>query len=193
MDDPDTAVEPPYPGEMGPQSIKISVLRAVSSHIKWYYQRQNDEPIVSDEDDDFWYLGVPEEDLPTIYKLPKSYAVYTLRCEQPTTQAAQQRAKDEALDFSNGFFDAYALNHAPITYVGYTKNPYRRLNEHFDPLTEGSKFTEVFPPIRVMSIEWCDTEQEAKNRELDVGAKLLRKQGVFLNPSVRKGVLERSE
>lgn len=180
------AVEPPYSHDAGPAAVSPTALRIVSGHIELHHRMEGTKPERSEDDEDFWILGMANEDVPPIYKLPKSYAVYVIECEHIKNVELQRRLDDDdnAHNVSSEFQTAYAMNNAPVVYVGYTKNPYRRIDEHLDPFTTGAKFTDIFRPVEVHNIDWYDTEDEAKQAELATADRLYRKQGYFLNPSV---------
>ena len=180
------AVEPPYSHDAGPAAVKPSILRMVSSEIEWYYQRNGGTPAPSEEDEDFWILGMAPEDVPPVYQLPKPYAVYYLRCEQVSPETIRERADHFDLDVSEEFVNAYYFG-GPPRYVGYTENPYRRLDEHFDPFARGAKFTKLIPPKELVCIEWHETEDEAKEAEQRIADKERTTQGAFINPSLLDG------
>jgi predicted GIY-YIG superfamily endonuclease len=180
------AVEPKYPREMGPEAIRPDVLRMVSNHIKRAYWGTDESPEHSEKQEDFWILGMADDDIPPIYKFPKPYAVYSIRCERPRGDVVNERQEQFDVRFTSEFFKAYMLSNGPVTYVGYTKNPYRRMNEHFDPFTSGAEFTDLFPPYKLLNIEWCGSEDMAREREQEIAKDWKNGQGNFVNPSPLK-------
>ena len=78
---------------------------------------------------------------------------------------------------------AYHFGRALVDYVGYTKNPYRRISEHFDQFANAANFTTLHPPIRLSGIRWYESEDKAKSAEKR-RAKKLRRTGSFINPSL---------
>lgn len=178
------AVEPPYSGPQGPQSLSPTAIRMVSSQIERYYDRHGGEPEPSDEDADFWILGMKDEDVPPIYKLPKKHAVYVIMCDTVGESTIRERAEHFNEEVSDGFIYTYKNRWGTPYYVGYTQNPYRRINEHWDPFTGGAKFTRLFPPYSLQVIKWYDDEDVAKGQEKATAADIQQKAGGFLNPSV---------
>lgn len=177
------AVEPPYSSPQGPESIKPSALRAVNFHIERYYGQRGETPERSDEDEDFWILGMADEDVPPLYKLPKPYAVYVIMCQGVSDDTIRERAEQFNVEISDKFLFARKQWGTPY-YIGYTENPYRRINEHWDPFTGGANFTKLFPPRRLQEIDWFDLEETAKKAEKQLAKRIQHEAGGFINPSL---------
>ena len=61
-----------------------------------------------------------------------------------------------------------------LLYVGVTANLLRRMDQHFnDAQGEAAHFTTVFPPIRILDVEWYRSYHRAEEAER-LTAKLLR-------------------
>lgn len=177
------AVEPRFSSPQGPESIKPSSLRAVNYHIERYYDRNGGTPERSKEDADFWILGMADEDVPPLYKLPKPHAVYVIMCQGGSDDQIRERAEHFNVEVSDGFLFARRQWGTPY-YIGYTQNPYRRINEHWDPFTGGAWFTKLFPPRSLQDIDWYDDEETAKKAEKRVAKRIQQEAGGFINPSL---------
>lgn len=63
-----------------------------------------------------------------------------------------------------------------LLYVGVTANLLRRMDQHFnDARGEAAHFTTVFPPIRVLDVEWYRSYHRAEKAEI-LTAELLREE-----------------
>jgi len=98
-----------------------------------------------------------------------SWCVYVLECEWANA--------------SNMYDDAWvhaAADADKRVYVGSTNNLERRMNEHLERLpanhdyhtSDGAYFTQKFEPNKLIEVEYCKTEREARKREEELASEL---------------------
>lgn len=106
--------------------------------------------------------------------LGRNHAVYTIVCRNNHTDANTLLAR--AMHSRGDLPDRHITRlleaeSAPIIYyVGQSKDVVRRLYTHIS--SSGGLLTELFPPVRLVSVEWFDTEQEARTAEQERAVEL---------------------
>lgn len=109
-----------------------------------------------------------------ISDLRNRYAVYTLLCRSNfgSEQGAVVHALNQVGDLTDSQIDRLKRGvHAPIVfYVGQSSNVIKRLYDHAN--CRGGFFTKVFPPYEIVSIDWYDTEANAREAEKERAVEL---------------------
>lgn len=102
------------------------------------------------------------------------YAVYTLRCDMP-------QSEEELLDKLSEYYPSQAEDHYydgpswaqraqfadELYYVGQTNELRNRLEEHVRGRSKAARFTTLFPPRELVSVEWVPDLETAKKREMN--------------------------
>lgn len=95
------------------------------------------------------------------------HGVYTLLCRSPyqTEEAAISRALKFESSLSESRIDALkeAIDAPVVFYVGQSRDVVERLYNH--SAGRGGFMTSLFPPRRLVSIDWYHTEREARRAE----------------------------
>ena len=109
-----------------------------------------------------------------ISDLRHRYAVYTLLCRSNfgSEQGAVVHAMNRVGDLTDSQIDRLKQGvHAPIVfYVGQSSNVIKRLYDHVH--SRGCFFTKVFSPYEIVSIDWYDTEANAREAEKERAVEL---------------------
>ncbi len=100
-----------------------------------------------------------------------TYAVYVLECRRRTV--SQRVAREELrLQHPSTWVDQ-AQQHNRLLYVGVSQNVVNRLMEHAAGRGGGANFTQLFPAIRLLSIQWFSVKSLAYRSE-EQTAEMLR-------------------
>lgn len=142
---------------------------AVSEHVRAHHEKTQ--------------TGV-EKSSPDAYgslRLPTRYCVYVLRCNMPGTKSEfveQTQMSTEWLTDDIPSWAWAAWYSSQCVYVGFTHNPYLRVEQHVeyieDPDEDGALFTKLFPPEKVESIDWYESETEARRMEVETAERIER-------------------
>lgn len=88
-----------------------------------------------------------------------NHAVYVLECQHRPEKSAQKIAFDE-LDISSlPYWVKRGSRSERLIYVGLSKRAVTRLYNHVN--ADGGSFTKVFPPVRLLNIDWYATLAES--------------------------------
>lgn len=206
------AIEPPFNSYTNPNvgrdpyGIPIWIVEQVNQEIRNYYDEHGGSPEVAEADEYYFIMdGVtPLEEFPPLYKLPTKRCVYSLRCETKgfdqlsgdthVKRKIRERADSLGYSFSDDWIGAVCRAGQPH-YVGETKNPYARIHEHAQTIQhavasehddiepDGARFTAIFPPERVINIEWIRGGKDAAERqERQTAIRLHEDDGYFVYP-----------
>jgi predicted GIY-YIG superfamily endonuclease len=109
------------------------------------------------------YRGQDEKD-----RTPRlqHYVVYVIKCHIPTDFNTLWEVAEDKLDREPYDYDIAAYHSDQVFYVGYGQNPYNRIQEHVNR-GKSSEFFDIFPPYRLLDLEFFGEKEEAKNREGD--------------------------
>ena len=93
-----------------------------------------------------------------------NHAVYVLECRRRSREAATYLALDE-LDICSipGWVRA-APQFDRLFYIGVSQRPAVRIYQH--AIASGANFTELFPPVRIVDIDWYTNVAESYREEV---------------------------
>jgi len=93
----------------------------------------------------------------------RSDAVYVLECRHRSGE--QERIAIEELRLQNPWWVRKAQQSERLFYVGVSKKVLYRLRQHVAGQGKGANFTQIFPPSRLITINWYENYSEARRAE----------------------------